>query len=201
LELLGLAILLFASTNVDDVFVLVAFFADPKFRPRDIVTGQYVGIAALFAVSVLGSLLALVISRVYIGLFGIVPIGLGAKKLFDLYRNREETERSLEHLDSGQHKRIAAVAFVTLANGADNIGIYMPAFAIRSGFEIGIFAVIFALLTGLWCFFAHWIVHHPSFGKPVRRYGHQVAPLILIGIGVSIMYEAGTLGLLFHGRH
>ena len=201
MELLGLAILLFASTNVDDVFVLVAFFADPKFRPRDIVTGQYVGIAALFAVSVLGSLLALVISRVYIGLFGIVPIGLGAKKLFDLYRNREETERSLEHLDSGRHKRIAAVAFVTLANGADNIGIYTPAFAIHSAFEIGIFAVIFALLTGLWCFFAHWIVHHPSFGKPVRRYGHRAAPLVLIGIGVSIMYEAGTLGLLFHGRH
>ncbi len=201
MELFGLAIVLFASTNVDDVFVLVGFFADPKFRPRDIVTGQYTGIAVLFAVSVVGSLLALVISRAYIGLFGIVAIGIGAKKLFDLFRNREETKRSREHKDSGRHTRITAVTFVTIANGADNIGIYMPTFAIRSGIEISIFAVIFALMTGLWCFFAHWLVHHPSFGNPIRRYAHRVTPLVLIGIGASIMYQAGTFGLLFHGRH
>lgn len=36
----GLAILLFASTNVDDIFVLLGFFADPKYRTRDIVMGQ-----------------------------------------------------------------------------------------------------------------------------------------------------------------
>lgn len=197
--LLGLAIALFASTNVDDMFVLVGFFADPKFRPRDIVTGQYAGITALFALSLLGSLLALVISRAYIGLFGIVAIGVGAKRLWDVYRNREATESSLEHPNTGWHTRVAAVAFFTLANGADNIAIYMPAFAIRSPFEIGMFAVIFAMMTGLWCYFAHWIVHHPTFGKPIRRYGHRVAPLVLIGIGVSILCDAGSFGLLLRG--
>jgi hypothetical protein len=34
--LLGLAIALFASTNVDDLFVLLGFFSDPKLRTRDI---------------------------------------------------------------------------------------------------------------------------------------------------------------------
>ena len=199
--LLGLAIALFASTNVDDMFVLVGFFADPKFRPRDIVTGQYAGITALFALALLGSLLALVISRAYIGLLGIVAIGLGAKRLFNLYRNREVTESRLEHPDTGRRARVATVAFLTLANGADNLGIYMPAFAIRSPFEIAMFAVIFAVMTGLWCFFAHWIVNHPTFGKPIRRYGHCVAPLVLIGIGVSIMYDAGSFGLLVHGSN
>jgi cadmium resistance protein CadD (predicted permease) len=196
LGLFGLAIALFASTNVDDVFLLVGFFADPRFRPRHIVTGQYAGITALFALALLGSLLALVISRAYIGLLGIVAIGLGAKRLFDLYRNRETTDSSLEHPDTGRHTRIATVAFLTLANGADNIGIYMPAFAIRSPLEIGMFAVIFAVMTGLWCFFAHWLVNHPTFGKPIRRYGRRLAPLVLIGIGVSILYEAGSFGLL-----
>jgi cadmium resistance protein CadD (predicted permease) len=195
LGLLGLAIALFASTNVDDIFGLVAFFADPKFRPKDIVIGQYAGISALFAFSLFGSLLALVISRAYIGLFGIVAIGLGAKRLFDSYRN-DQVPESPQHPDTGRHTRIATVALFTLANGADNIGVYMPAFAIRSAFEIGIFAVIFAVMTGLWCFSAHWIVHHPKFGKPIRTYGHAVAPLVLIGIGASIMYEAGSLGLL-----
>jgi cadmium resistance protein CadD (predicted permease) len=191
-----LAIALFASTNVDDMFVLVAFFADPGFRSRDIVTGQYAGITALFALALLGSLLALVISLAYIGLFGIVAIGVGAKRLFDAYRNRETPESSLEHPDAGRHTRVLTVAFFTLASGADNIAIYMPAFAIRSPFEIGMFAVIFAVMTGLWCFFAHWLVHHPTFGRPMRRYGHRVAPMVLIAIGVSILYDAGSFGLL-----
>ncbi len=199
--LLGLAIALFASTNVDDMFVLVGFFADPRFRPRDIVTGQYAGIAALFALALLGSLLSLVISRAYIGLFGVVAIGLGAKRLFDLYRNRELTESSLEHPGTARHTRVATVALLTLASGADNLGIYMPAFAIRSRIEIGMIAVIFAVMTGLWCFFAHWLVHHPAFGKPIRRYGQRVAPLVLIAIGVSIMYDAGSFGLLVRGSN
>jgi cadmium resistance protein CadD (predicted permease) len=190
-----LAIALFASTNVDDIFGLVAFFADPKFRPKDIIIGQYAGITALFVLSLLGSLLALVISRAYIGLFGVVAIGLGAKRLFDSYRNHD-VAKSPEHPDTNRHTQMATVALFTLANGADNIGIYMPAFAIRSPFEIGMFAVIFAVMTGLWCFSAHWIVHHPTFGKPFRSYSHRVAPLVLIGVGASIMYQAGSFDLL-----
>jgi cadmium resistance protein CadD (predicted permease) len=199
LELFGLAIVLFASTNVDDMFVLVGFFADPKFRPREIVIGQYAGITALVGVSVVGSLLALVISRPYIGLFGIVAIGLGLKKLFDLYRDRDDLPK--EHNNpSGSHTRTATVALVTLANGADNIGIYMPAFAVRPGYEIGIVAVVFGLMTSLWCFLAHRLVQHPRYGALIRRHGRRVAPLVLIGIGVLIMYQAGSFGL-FYGRH
>jgi cadmium resistance protein CadD (predicted permease) len=201
LRLLGLAIVLFASTNIDDVFVLVGFFADPKFRPGDIVTGQYAGIATLFGVSVVGSLLGLVISRAYIGLFGIVALGLGTKKLFDLYRS-DKTEKQMETRDdSGRHTRATTVALVTLSNGADNISLYMPAFAIRSGYEIAVLAGVFLFMTGLWCLVAHWIVHHSTFRMPIHHYGPYVSPLVLIGIGLLIMYEAGTFGLLIYGRH
>jgi cadmium resistance protein CadD (predicted permease) len=39
----GLAVLLFASTNVDDIFVLIAFFSDRAFRAREVVAGQLLG--------------------------------------------------------------------------------------------------------------------------------------------------------------
>ena len=200
MKLLVLAIALFAATNIDDVFVLVGFFADPKYRPRDIVTGQYAGIATLFGVSLAGSLLALVISPAYIGLLGIVAIGLGAKRLFDLYRNKKE-EQLESPKDAGSHIRTTTIALVTLANGADNISLYMPAFAGRSGYEIGVFAAVFASMTGLWCLTAHRIVQHPTLGAPLRRYGHHVSPLILMGIGLLIMYEAGSFRLIIHGAH
>src|SRR5262249_39073658 len=159
------------------------------------------GITALFSLSLAGSLVSLVIPRAYIGLLGILAIGLGVKRLFDLSRNREATDSNLEHPQAGRHTRIATVALFTLANGADNVGIYMLVFRTRSHLEIGMFAVVFAIMPGLWCLFAHWIVNPPTIGKPIRRYGRRVAPLVLIAIGLSVMYEAGTFGLLVHGNN
>jgi hypothetical protein len=42
--LIVVALLLFISTNVDDIFVLVGFFADRRYRSQDIVVGQFVEI-------------------------------------------------------------------------------------------------------------------------------------------------------------
>ena len=196
--IIGMAIVLFVSTNVDDVFVIVGFFADTRYRARDIVLGQYVGIAALFGASVAASLLSLVIPHAYIGLLGIVPIFIGGKKLFEFYRQRNLTGDSSEHRpNTGKNSRIATVALVTLANGGDNIGVYTPAFAIRSTHAIVMIALVFVVMTALWCSAAHAIVNHPKLGSPIRRYASRVTPVVLIGLGVLILYQADTFGLLF----
>lgn len=41
LETIGLAVLVFATTNVDDFFLLLALFADGRSRKGPIVLGQY----------------------------------------------------------------------------------------------------------------------------------------------------------------
>jgi hypothetical protein len=46
---LGGGVALFTSTNIDDIFLLAAFFADPHLRPRNIVAGQFLGITGLTA--------------------------------------------------------------------------------------------------------------------------------------------------------
>jgi cadmium resistance protein CadD (predicted permease) len=145
-----------------------------------------------------------VIPHAYLGLLGIVPILIGAKKLLELYRERDKTEETLElHSNAGAYGRTATVAFVTMANGGDNVGIYAPSFAIRSEHEIAVIAVIalvFIVMTALWCFAADSIVNHPKLGTPIRSYGHRIAPIVLIGLGILILYQAGSFGLLLrHG--
>jgi cadmium resistance protein CadD (predicted permease) len=197
LALIGMSIVLFASTNVDDLFVLAGFFADKRFPTRDTVLGQYVGITALFGASVVASLLSLVIPRAYIGLLGMVPISIGGNKLFELYQQRDRTEETLEQqADANRNGRVATVALVTLVNGGDNIGVYTPSFAIRSAQKIIVIALVFAVMTALWCFVAHAIVNHPKLGSPIRRYGHRVTPVVLVGLGVLILYQAGSFELL-----
>jgi cadmium resistance protein CadD (predicted permease) len=195
LPLLALAITLFASTNIDDLVVLIGFFADRRFRTRDIVAGQFAGVAALFLASASGSLLSLVIPRAYLGLLGILPIVIGIRKLSDLRRDASAPENSSQG-------SVAGVTLVTIANGGDNIAIYIPAFAVHSGTENAVIAMVFVAMTALWCMLAHWMVNHRRFGAPLRRYGHIFAPMVLIGLGLVIIYKAGTMGwLLRHTSH
>jgi len=192
---LALGVPLFAVTNIDDLFVLLGFFSDPRFHPRNIVIGQFAGIGVLAAVSVLAALIALVILSSYIGLLGLAPIAIGSKRLFDLARH-ERTEAHTTTHAVGMRSQAITVAAVTIANGGDNIGVYTPLFAVHRGIETTALVVVFALMTVVWCWLAHWLVSYRMIGGPIRRYGQRLLPLVLIGLGVSILIKAGTFELL-----
>jgi cadmium resistance transport/sequestration family protein len=197
--LLGLAIVLFVSTNVDDLVVLVGFFAHPKFRPREVVAGQYTGTAILFLVSAAGAVLSFAIPKAYLGLLGIFPILIGIKKLLELRHDGAASDSARDLVPAtGSHRNIVSVALVTIANGGDNIGVYVPSFAVHSGSQIAIIALVFVVMTALWCMVAHRMVSHPRLGAPLRRYAHLVAPLVFIGLGVLIIYDAGSIPSLVH---
>ena len=196
--LIGLAIALFVSTDIDDVFVLLGFFADPKFKMRQIVVGQYLGIIGLYGASVVASLISLVIAPAFIGLLGLAPIAIGLKKAWDLRKGADMSEaESKDHeKTSAGHGNVVAVAAVTLANGGDNISIYTPLFAAHSAYDVAVIGVVFALMTLVWLWAAHWLTHHRTLGAPIRRYGHRVVPFVLIALGILILHEAGTFELL-----
>jgi cadmium resistance protein CadD (predicted permease) len=197
--LLGITVVLFAWTNIDDLFVLLGFFSDPRFRSRHVVIGQYVGIAVLYGVSALASLLSVVVPPAYIGLLGLAPIFIGVTKLYSLWRRAETDtdERGYDAISTAPAGRnILTVAMATVANSGDNISVYTPLFATRSALEIAVAGLVFAIMTALWCLLGHWLVNHAALGAPIRRYGHRTVPFILIGFGILILYEAGTLKLI-----
>jgi cadmium resistance protein CadD (predicted permease) len=199
--LLGLAVVLFLSTNVDDLVVLIAFFANSRFRTRDVVAGQYAGVAVLFIVSAAGALLTLAIPAAYLGLLGIFPILIGLKKLLELRHGGEAAPTDDLVSTTASHGTIASVALVTVANGGDNIGVYIPSFAVHSASQVAIIAVVFVAMTALLCLLAHGMVNHPRLGAPLRRYGHILAPLVLIALGMLIIRDAGSIPSLLRAIH
>ncbi len=182
----GLATVLFVSTNLDDLFVLLAFFLDPAARLRDVILGQYLGIGALVLLSLAASVLSLALAPAYVGLLGSLPIAIGVRQLVARYRGAEEAE---EVPAAG---RLLAVAGITVANGGDNIGVYTPVFATRSPAEITTIGIVFAVLIALLILAAHWLVRHPTLGAPVRRYGPALTPWVLIAIGVFVIFDSRT---------
>jgi cadmium resistance transport/sequestration family protein len=189
LPLIGVALVMFVSTNIDDIFVLMLFFADRNYTPLQVVVGQYAGIGLLVGASIVISLAALLVPAQIIGLLGFVPIALGIKKLLDLRRHAPETQQ--EAIPSSRTSlRWLTVSAVTISNGGDNIGVYVPLFANSTIYEIVLIAIIFALLIAVWCIIGYALVKAPLIGDPLRRYGQRILPFVLIGLGIYILVEA-----------
>ena len=101
LEVIISAVMSFIGTNIDDLFVDTLFFAEAEAgetgendrnwggRIRGIVTGKYLGIGALVLVSLLGAFGLQLLPGKYIGLLGLVPMGLGVKAGFAYFRERK----------------------------------------------------------------------------------------------------------------
>jgi cadmium resistance protein CadD (predicted permease) len=77
---LSRAIVAFAATNLDDIFVLTFFFAQKNLQIWRVVLGQYLGIAGLILVSLVGFFASLIIPYKWIGFLGLIPIAIGIRK-------------------------------------------------------------------------------------------------------------------------
>lgn len=188
---IAVAVPLFAATNVDDIFVLIGFFSDRRFKTAEILIGQFAGIALLIAFSVLVALLAMAIPTQYIGLLGFAPLIIGLKKLYDLLRGKkEDNEDQIHDVRGFGIGNIISVATVTIANGGDNVGVYAPLFAVRSALENATIVTVFLAMTLVWCLLAFWMVNHPALGAVIRRQGSRLLPIVLIVVGIMIISEA-----------
>ncbi|KAJ5725775.1 uncharacterized protein N7483_007132 [Penicillium malachiteum] len=151
----GTACSTFAITNIDDIFVLATFFAEAStsatLTPIKITIGQYVGFTIIMAVGMIGFAVSMVLPSEPIGFLGLLPMLLGVWKLIGLLLpvKGEEGEEAEESHISGA-KSILKVSLVTIMNGGDNIGTYIPLFSQAKGAEIAIYVVIYYILLGLW---------------------------------------------------
>ncbi|MBD2693254.1 cadmium resistance transporter [Anabaena catenula] len=204
-------IIAFAATNIDDIVILLLFFSqlDSNFRRRHIVIGQYLGFTAIILASLPGFFGGLVIQREVIGLLGILPIAIGLKQL--LNRESETTEVQTVTTDFKQsshpnpvlsfllsilHPQTYKVAAVTIANGGDNISIYIPLFAGHDFASLGVILGVFLAMVGVWCYIAYLLTRQATIANLLSRYGQAIVPFVLIGLGLFIMYERGTFNLI-----
>ncbi len=188
LTAVGIGVVVFATTNIDDILLLAAFFSDPRMAARNIVAGQFLGIGVLILGSTLAALLALVVPEAWIALLGIVPLSLGIRRLIRLHKATDSEEPPA----SSAHSQVVTVALVTMANGGDNLGIYIPLFA-KNLALVPTYVAVFAVMTAAWCGMGYWLTRHRLIGRHIRRWGHVLLPFVLMGLGLWILSGALTL--------
>ena len=189
-----IASIAFAATNIDDAFVLLAYFGNPKMRAVHIVIGTYIGIAVLVIAAMMLSAVALALFPNELGFLGVLPVLIGLRQ-FWLSRGGQSDQIVDIAPGSGAVEVIELVAIRTIANGSDNIAVYIPLFAAQSRSEIILTCLIFAVLVSVWCLGARWLVAHSTLGPLIRRWGRWITPIVLIALGVFIFFSRGTLSL------
>ena len=201
-SLITIGISAFVATNIDDIFVLMLFFSPSsvsslKFTAKQVVLGQYIGIGMLVAISALGSFLPLIVPPYIIGLLGIVPIIIGAKKLVQILRKADKVVSSKQATQEKSYKKykpylsFLTVAAVTFSNGGDNIGVYIPMFAqYNSASQITTLVTVLMIMTAVWCAVAYYLVNHPLIASRIRYVGHIILPFVLIVLGIYILAES-----------
>lgn len=183
----------FAGTNIDDLIILTVLFlsarAAGKPRVREIWAGQYVGVSALVALSLVAALGLTIIPDDYVGLLGLIPFALGLRSLITAVRAHGDPEPPSPTVATG----FTSVAAITLANGADNISVYTPMFRTISTEETAVTIAVFAALVGAWCALGSWLGSHDRVIHGLGRYGHWVVPAVFIAIGTIIVLESDVL--------
>lgn len=191
----------FIVTNIDDIFVLMLLFSQASSQakasngrtvkgnciyPKDIVIGQYLGFALLVLISLLATFGVTLIPDQWVGLLGLIPIYLGVKLFI---KGEDEDEGAILPSLNKFNKFYLSVAFITFANGGDNIGIYVPFFSTLNNNQLVITVVTFFIMVAVWCLIGYRLARFRYVSETLEKYGRWVIPIVFIGLGFYIMAE------------
>ena len=178
-RILAAAATAFVATNLDDILVLMLLFAraDGRRERLRVALGQYLGLAVLTGGAMLCARGLAALPEQYLRLLGLVPILLALR----IWRNREEAEEELAAAG------VLATAMLTLANGGDNLGIYIPLFAGFSLWELAATGVVFAVLCGFWCLLACSLADRLAVQRIIDRHKDWLVPVVFLLLGLSIL--------------
>jgi cadmium resistance protein CadD (predicted permease) len=171
----------------------------------------------LVAVSILATVFTVTIPGEWIGFLGLAPLLLGIDRLWKLFSRSSGSSLTTENRSDFVGKEsfrfgwarseAVLVTLLTLANGGDNLSVYIPLFSVHRTL-VPLYALIFGVMTALWCFLGYYLTSHRRFGTAVKRYGRFIIPFVLIGIGLNVLSHRHDVpgrdgkGLSYvHSRH
>ncbi|MDY7048956.1 MAG: cadmium resistance transporter [Microcystis panniformis WG22] len=212
----------FVATNLDDILILTILFSQTGklFRRRDIVIGQYIGFILLVIASLAGFFGCFLIPTPWIRYLGLVPVILGIFSLLKEEEEEEEPENVEVDLEGAKNSpfgvaqgkpfglaqgkpfggwfdsRTYSVVALTVANGSDNIGIYVPLFASSTVTSLIVIVSVFLILVGVWCAIAYGLTSVPTIATILTSQGSTFVPCVLIGLGIFIVKESIPLTFL-----
>lgn len=173
---------LFIATNIDDLILLIMFFAlyHNRQKRKEIIVGQYMGMSTLIGLSLLFSYTMSQLDLFELRWLGVIPIGLGIKTFFE----KESVE---EDLKKNQSSLVSQVMILTLLNGTDNVAVYTSLFTTLEFFSLVLYVLLFLVMTAFWCYLAINLVRNEKIRSQLIRYKRILVPVVLVYVGLNMI--------------
>jgi cadmium resistance protein CadD (predicted permease) len=201
------------ATTFDDNIYLTSFFGrvSRTFRPRHVVVGEFLGLTILISISLVGYFVGMIVSDMWVGLLGVLPIMIGIHQLMSKEDDEsgdviEEVEKV--HTEVGRPRikqslwstirdpKTHRVTAVHVSNGGNNVAVYIPLFASSSLPSLGVILTMCYMTIGFWCFCSYNLTRFPGISVLIARYGRKIAPFVLIYLGLSIIVKSQSYRLV-----
>ncbi|MFN5727984.1 MAG: cadmium resistance transporter [Pseudanabaena sp.] len=201
------------ATTFDDNIYLTSFFGrvSRTFRPRHVVVGEFLGLTILISISLVGYFVGMVVSDMWVGLLGVLPIMIGIHQLMGKEDDEnsdviEEVEKV--HIEVGRPRikqslwstirdpKTHRVTAVHVSNGGNNVAVYISLFASSSLPSLAVILTMCYMTIGFWCFCSYNLTRFPGISVLIARYGRKIAPFVLIYLGFSIIIKSQSYRLV-----
>lgn len=184
LEALFSSIFAFISTNIDDILILTFIFtANKNVKMHRIILGKYLGMMVLVSFSLLSAFGLKLLDERILPFLGIVPFLLGIKEIIGNFKNKDDENTGKN--DGG----ILSTAFITIASGADNLGVYIPLFTGFNGYETLTALIIFAFMTFIWCLLGKALASLKKLQNLIDKYKAYLIPAVYFILGIYIFLK------------
>lgn len=182
----------FISTNVENIVVLVGVFCANPVNAPAVRLGFGLGSLILLLVSLSTLIIAGSIPVHYLGLLGLIPIGLGVYEIVRSARKDGQSAHQPRATSGAKGKVVVSASTLMVANGGDTIAVFAPLFAEteRGGVSVMVAGYIFA--AAALAFLCGRVCVAPQLSEPLSKYGPRIAPYIMIAIGCYILLNTGT---------
>lgn len=185
LQLLGVTVLTFVGTALDNLLMLTVLRASGT-SVRGIVTGFIAGSLVVLAICATGTALSAVLPHHYIGYLGIVPVAIGIAGLVSSLRGAVPDPSR-----TGGHGALG-VASLQVASSFDSIAAFLPLFADTEPPYGLLIAAGFAAMTLLWLLLASELARLPGVTASVRPLERYARPVVLILVGLYVLANTST---------
>jgi cadmium resistance protein CadD (predicted permease) len=184
----------FVGTNIDDfILLLLLILGMPAggHHRWQIVAGQYAGFCVLVMASLLGAVALHSVPENWVGLLGFIPLGLGIRGVVRIRRGQAGSQE--KPILAGN---LATVTMVTIANGGDNIAVYVLIFRELNAAGIAVSIFAFLILLGALCAIALIIGERAKRLLGAARGAQWITSIVFIIIGIALLIRTGAIANL-----